>query len=150
MPDTLSERARSWFRVRRVGVFIGYAIVAVFSYVVALSVVADPDSVFTNPSLATAYEMLAFQSIHSFLVPLGAGVIAMIALSNDISALAQYGIHRFSWGMHHRFSVRLLTGCLAQPYSFFTTKNSATLNETLLNECQEVIRNVMPRRLCWI
>lgn len=39
MPDTLSERARSWFRVRRAGVFIGYAIVAVFSYVVALSVV---------------------------------------------------------------------------------------------------------------
>ena len=38
MPDALSERARSWFRVRRVGVFIGYAIVAVFSYVVALSV----------------------------------------------------------------------------------------------------------------
>lgn len=118
-------------------------LVGVASIMPFMSVVADPDLVQTNVYLAATYEAFDFGSVHSFLIALGVAVIIMLALSNGISALAQYGMHRFSWGMHHRLSVRLLTGYLAQPYSFFTSKNSASLNKTLLNECQEVIRNVM-------
>lgn len=118
-------------------------LVGVASIMPFMSVVADPDLVHTNPYLFRVYEALGFTSVHSFLIALGVAVIVMLALSNGVSALAQYGLHRFSWGMHHRLSVRLLSGYLAQPYSFFTSKNSASLNKTLLNECQQVIREVM-------
>lgn len=108
-----------------------------------MSVVADPEIVHTNPYLAAMYTRLGFESAHAFLVALGVAVIIMLTLSNGTSALAHYGMVRFSWGMHHRLSVRLLSGYLAQPYSFFTSKNSASLNKTLLNECQVVIRDVV-------
>src|SRR5690625_2298425 len=118
-------------------------LVGVASIMPFMSVVADPELVHTNPYLSYLYRTLGFGSTHSFLTALGVAVIVMLALSNGVSALAQYGLHRFSWGMHHRLSVRLLGGYLAQPYSFFTSKNSAALNKTLLNECQQVIREVM-------
>lgn len=118
-------------------------LVGVASIMPFMSVVADPEIVHTNPHLATVYGWLGFESVQSFLIALGVTVVVMLALANGISALAQYGLLRFSWSMHHRLSVRLLSGYLAQPYSFFTSKNSASLNKSLLNECQEVVRNVM-------
>src|SRR5690606_5275440 len=107
------------------------------------SVVAEPEMVQTNPYLNAVYEALGFTSVTGFITALGVAVVVFLVLANGFSALAVYGMTRFSWGMHHRLAMRLLTGYLRMPYGFFVRRNSAGFSKSLLNECQEVIRGVL-------
>lgn len=108
-----------------------------------MSVVADPSIIKTNRWLSMAYSTIGFESVTSFLVMTGIAVIVVLAVSNAVSALSIWAMLRFSWGMHHRLSVRLLKGYLSQPYPFFTDRNSAQFNNSILSEVQTVINGVM-------
>jgi len=121
----------------------GVELVGVASIMPFMSVVAEPELIQTNPYLREAYERLGFTSEIAFITTLGVAVVAFLILANAFSALAVYGMTRFSWGMHHKLAMRLLKGYLRMPYSFFVERNSASFNKTLLNECQEVIRGVL-------
>lgn len=121
----------------------GVEMVGVASIMPFMSVVADPEMIQTNPYLRTAYEMLGFDSTNAFVMALGIAVVVFLVAANGFSALTVYGMTHFSWRMHHRLAMRLLTGYLRMPYAFFTERNSASFNKTLLNECQEVVRGVM-------
>ncbi|CAN5694377.1 ABC transporter ATP-binding protein [soil metagenome] len=124
--------------LRAATVTIGVASIMPF-----MSVVANPEVIHTNVYLAAVYEYFRFTSPISFLTALGIVVVAVIILSNGVSALATWATVRFSWGMHHRLSMRLLRGYLHQPYSFFVERNSAVLNKTLLTEVNVVISGIM-------
>ena len=121
----------------------GVEMVGVASIMPFMSVVAEPGMVQTNPYLNAVYEALGFTSVTGFITALGVAVVVFLVLANGFSALAVYGMTRFSWGMHHRLAMRLLTGYLRMPYGFFVRRNSAGFSKSLLNECQEVIRGVL-------
>ena len=108
-----------------------------------MSVVADPSVVQSNDWLRAAYEAFGFTSTTAFLTALGVAVVVVLAVANTFSALALWGMLRFSYGMHHRLSNRLLRGYLAQPYSFFVERNSASFSKTILTEVMQVIQGVM-------
>ena len=108
-----------------------------------MSVVADPSVVQSNDWLRVAYEAFGFTSTTAFLTALGVAVVVVLAVANTFSALALWGMLRFSYGMHHRLSNRLLRGYLAQPYSFFVERNSAGFSKTILTEVMQVIQGVM-------
>ena len=108
-----------------------------------MSVVADPSVVQSNAWLRAAYEAFGFTSTTAFLTALGVAVVVVLAVANTFSALALWGMLRFSYGMHHRLSNRLLRGYLAQPYSFFVERNSAGFSKTILTEVMQVIQGVM-------
>ena len=121
----------------------GVEMVGVGSIAPFMSVVADPSVVQSNPYLSWIYEALGFSSTTAFLTALGVAVVAVLAVANTFSALALWGMLRFSWSTHHRLSNRLLRGYLAQPYSFFVERNSAAFSKTILSEVQQVIGGVL-------
>ena len=121
----------------------GVEMVGVGSIAPFMSVVADPSVMQSNAWLRGAYEMFGFTSSTAFLTALGVAVIVVLAVANTFSALALWGMLRFSYGMHHRLSNRLLRGYLAQPYSFFVERNSASFSKTILTEVMQVIQGVM-------
>src|SRR5688572_17820598 len=103
--------------------------VGVSSIAPFMSVVADPSVVQRNAWLKWTYDALGFTSMTAFLTALGLAVVAVLAVSNAFSAVALWAMLRFSWSTHHRLSCRLFRGYLAQPYSFFVQRNSASLNK---------------------
>ncbi len=117
--------------------------VGVASIMPFMSVVADRGIVRRNAYLAAVYEWFGFTSVDGFVFSLGVAVFVFIVASNAISALTTYGIVRFSSGMNHRLSVRLMAGYLSQPYSFFVQRNSAKLHKTLLGEVSSVLSGVI-------
>ena len=121
----------------------GVEMVGVGSIAPFMSVVADPSVVQSNEWLRAAYEAFGFTSTTAFLTALGVAVVVVLAVANTFSALALWGMLRFSYGMHHRLSNRLLRGYLAQPYSFFVERNSAAFSKTILTEVMQVIQGVM-------
>lgn len=121
----------------------GVEMVGVVSIMPFMKVVADPGIVQQNAYLSRLYAALGFSSVPSFLTALGVMVVILLAVTNTVSAVAVYSMLRFSWGMNHRLCLRLLKGYLSQSYGFFTQRNSASLNKTLLNEVQTVITSVL-------
>jgi len=121
----------------------GVEVIGVGSIAPFMSVVADPSIVHRSQWLKWAYQFLGFTSLAAFLTAMGLVVIAMLAVSNSVGFLTTWGINRFSWGMHHRLSSRLLRGYLSQPYSFFVQQNSASLGTKILSETQSVITGIL-------
>ncbi|OZC03436.1 ABC transporter ATP-binding protein [Rubricoccus marinus] len=140
-----NRRERLQLSVLLVGLIVRACIemVGVGSIAPFMSVVADPSVVETNEWLRKAYVGFGFESTTSFLIALGLAVVAVLAISNAISALTIWAMLRFSWGMHHRLSLRLLKGYLSQPYSFFVQRNSAQFNNSILSEVQTVMNGVL-------
>lgn len=144
--NSLFNRRERWqLAILSVALVIRAAVemVGVASIMPFMSVVAEPEFIQTNPYLNWAYESFGFSSETGFITALGVAVIVFLILANGFRALAVWGMTRFSWGMHHKLAMRLLKGYLSMPYSFFTERNSASFNKTLLNELQEVIRGVL-------
>ncbi len=121
----------------------GVEVVGVASIMPFMSVISHPEIVQENRWLASAYNAFGFTSTTDFLTVMGIGVVVMLVTVNVVGATAQYAIVRFSWGMNHRLSMRLMAGYLAQPYSFFTQRNSAGLSKSLLGEVQQVVNGVL-------
>ena len=142
----LFERGERWrIVIIALGLMVRAAVetVGVSSIAPFMSVVANPAVVETNRWLRTVYETFGFETVPAFLVALGAAVIAVLAVSNAISALTLWAMLRFAWGTHHRLGVRLLRGYLAQPYSVFVARNSASFNKTILTEVNAVVQGVL-------
>src|SRR5690606_8750169 len=106
-------------------------------------IVADPTIIDQTAWLKRAYIHFGFDSTNSFLIAVGIVVVAMLAVTNSLSAAATWAMLRFSWSTHHRISDRLFRGYLAQPYSVFVERNSAAFNKTILTEVQSVINGVL-------
>ena len=121
----------------------GVEMVGVGSIAPFMSVVADPSVVQSNDWLRAAYEAFGFTSTTAFLTALGVAVVVVLAVSNTFSALTTWAMLRFSAGMNHRLANRMLRGYLAQPYSFFVGRNSASLHKTILGEVQQVVSGVL-------
>lgn len=141
----LNRRERWQLAILTVALVVraGVEVLGVASIMPFMSVVADPGIVQTNPYLAGIYDALGFTSVTAFLTAMGAAVVIFLFVANSFSAAALYGMLRFSWGMHHRLSVRLLRGYLSQPYGFFVQRNSASLSKTILSEVQQVVEGVL-------
>lgn len=114
-----------------------FEIANVASVLPFLMVAANPQVIHTNPYLHYAYERLGFENVETFLVTLGLVVFTALAASNSFIALTMWAVHRFVWNCHRRLSVEMLERYLYRPYSFFITRNTATLRAFLLSEIHE-------------
>jgi ABC-type multidrug transport system fused ATPase/permease subunit len=140
-----NRRERGQLAILAVALIVraGVEMIGVGSIAPFMSVVADPSVVQSNEWLRAAYEAFSFTSTTAFLTALGVTVVAVLAVANSFSALALWGMLRFSYGSLHRLSNRMLRGYLAQPYSFFVERNSASFSKTILTEVGQVITGVL-------
>ncbi len=143
---SLIDRAQRWkLAALMVGLVVraGVEVVGIGSIAPFMSVAADPDTIRSNEWLLRAYEWGGFESDSGFLLALGLGVIAFLALSNAVGALTTWGLLRFTWGIHHRLAMTLYRAYLAQPYMHFTERNSASFSKTVLSEVTDAVKGVL-------
>ena len=103
-----------------------------------LGLVANPGLVEEAAWLGRIYDGLGFTTVSSFLMFAGAAVLAILAITNVLSALATWATFRFVWNQHHRLSVELLRRYLYRPYTYFLNQNRSELSKKLLQEVQLV------------
>lgn len=111
------------------GIFIVYPFI---------SVMMDPGLVHENYWLSWIYRAWGFTDSGDFVFALGIAVVATIALSNLVSALASLAKTRFVMYRNHTLSNRLLASYLARPYSFFLRNNSSDLTKNVLAEVRQL------------
>ena len=104
-----------------------------------LRVLSDPGTIHSTPLLAWIYEALGFGSSFAFLVALGVVSLVFVILGVTLQLAKVYAIARFSTMRIHSLSHRLMQGYLGQPYEFFLSQNSGTLNTRILSEASEVV-----------
>ena len=108
-----------------------------------ISVVANPDVVETNDYLNAVYTGLDFTNKDNFLLFLGGVVFMLVITSLIFKALTHLAMARFSYMRESSISIRLLSGYLGRPYSFFLNRHSADLGKSVLSEVQQVITSIL-------
>lgn len=127
-----------------------FELVGVASIAPFMSVVADPTIIQRNDPLSWLYKAGGFGTTTGFLTALGIGAVLLLALSNGVSAAAQWASIRFVWSTHHRLAVRMLRGYLAQPYGFFVQHNSSRLHKAILSEVGSAVSGVLQPTMTFI
>lgn len=108
-----------------------------------LAVVTDPAGALENRWVGQAYDLLGFRDTNAFLIFLGVVVFLALAVSNGATALTQWFTFRFSWGLGHNLSIRLLKDYIFRPYPFFLNRNSSELGTKILSEIWEVVHSIV-------
>ena len=118
------------------GVFDVLGIASIMPF---MSVVSDPSLVESNLIIKKIYNYLEFQNHKSFVMLFGLGVIALIIISNSFKLVTIYTMYRFTFMREHSISLRLLTGYLNQPFSWFLNQHSSDLSKSVLADVREVV-----------
>lgn len=108
-----------------------------------LSLITNPGIIGENRLLNWLFTGLNFQDTNRFLIFIGAMVLAIIIISNSLSALTRWGLARFSWIRNYTISKRLLSNYLYRPYVYFLNQNTSVLGKNILSEVQQVIEGVL-------
>lgn len=108
-----------------------------------VAVIADPAVIERQPSLAAAYDLLGFETTRGFLIALGAGVFAIIAIGTAFKMLVLYAIFRYVGNRRYTLGMRLFRQYLYQPYSYYLDHNTTELSKNLLAEVNQVINGVL-------
>ncbi|MGQ3686236.1 MAG: ABC transporter ATP-binding protein [Candidatus Loosdrechtia sp.] len=140
---TPSERKRAILVFLLMLIAAAVEMIGVASILPFMAVLTNPQVVETNAWLAAAYHRLGFESREQFQLFLGIGVFAIFIGSLGLKAFTTYAITRFSFMRLHTISCRLLGAYLRQPYEFFLGRNTADLGKRVLQEVQQVTKNVL-------
>lgn len=135
-----SEKRRFYLLLPAVTAMALVQVVGIASVMPFLALVADPGIIETDARLRWVYDTLGFQSTRGFLTFAGVGALALLLVSNALTALTEYWQLRFSWSLNHTLSVRMLREYLSKPYVFFLDQNSANLATNILAEVKQAVR----------
>ena len=110
-----------------------------------LAILADPAIIHENTYLAWAYGWSGAESDREFLVMVGIVVFGMILFTQGFRAFVIFRTVNFARMREHEISTRLMEKYLAQPYVWFTGRNSNDLSKTLLQEVGQACgHTIMP------
>ncbi|NOZ10109.1 MAG: ABC transporter ATP-binding protein [Gammaproteobacteria bacterium] len=118
-------------------------VVGVASILPFIAVLADPNVVYTNIYLNTAYQYLGFSNTDDFLLFLGSTLFVLVVGGLALKALTQWATTRYVQMRNYSLSSRLLQGYLNRPYSFFLNRHSADLGKSVLSEVGAVISKAL-------
>lgn len=139
---TAKEKRRGALVLAMVTVMALLETAGVASIMPFLTVLGNPETVKTNPVLATLYDTLGFEHTQSFLIALAAGAFALILFSAVFRIATHYVMNRFIEMRRHSVSARLLETYLRQPYAYFLDRNSGDMAKSILSEVDQLVLNV--------
>jgi len=108
-----------------------------------LTLLTTPDSVQVPGLLRWLFVTLRFTSVNEFLFFMGIAVLVLLVISNVLAAMATWVQLRFGWMRNHSLSVRLMAAYLRRPYVYFLNQNTASLEQRILMETQQVVYGVI-------
>ena len=107
-----------------------------------MSLITNPELLETNIVLIKLYKVatkFGVNNVDDFILVLGILTFTLLILSLFIKALTAYTQLRFTLMREFSIGKRLIEGYLHQPYSWFLSKNSASLGKSILSEVNLVI-----------
>ena len=116
-----------------------FDVVGVASILPFMSIASDPNFVQSNDLLLKIYNFLGFDDHIKFVMFSGLCVVALITISTLVKLITIYALYKFTFGREHTISLRLLTGYLNQPYSWFLNQHSSDLTKSVLADVREVV-----------
>lgn len=108
-----------------------------------MAVVARPESVQANKVLFYFYQTLGFDSQYRFLFAMGLVVLAIMLLGNALAALMSALMLRFGHSVGSELAVRMLASYLDKPYTFYLSRNSATMTLNVVGETSGLVLGVI-------
>lgn len=108
-----------------------------------LALLSDPSAIQTNGLLAFLYDFFGFTDDQSFLTFVGICVFVVFILSLLAKTATLYALARFGFMRAASLSMRLLSGYLHQPYTWFLNRHSADLGRALLSEIDMLSQTVV-------
>lgn len=118
-------------------------IVGIASILPFMAVLSSPELIETNKYLHGVYSALGFERAEHYLFFLGLVVLLLLVVGNVVKAVARWKTLDFSIMTGHTISSRLLRQYLSQPYSFFLSRNSSHLANSILDEINKLVSNVI-------
>ena len=139
--DLLTPRERRTFYLLLVMIVVMglFQMLTVASILPLMFVLQHPAIVETNTTLSRIYTGLGFTSPRGFMVALASAVFFLVIFGMVFKAVTAYATYRFSMMRSYTISSRMLSGYLAQPYTWFLDRHSAGLGAAVLGEVQKVV-----------
>lgn len=136
--DKSQRRQLGWLLVTIIltGLMEVIGIYSIFPFMV---VVAKPESVEGNRILLYVYQLFGFQSQYRFLFALGLAVLAIMLIGNAIAAATAAMMLKFGHRVGSDLAVRVLGSYLEKPYTFFMSRNSATMTLNVIGETSGMV-----------
>ena len=113
-------------------------VVGVASVLPFMSVASDQSFIQSNKMLLKIYNFLEFD-YQGFVMFSGLCVIGLITISTFVKLFTTYALYKFTFEREHSISLRLMTGYLNQPYSWFLNQHSSNLSKSLLADVRELV-----------
>ena len=107
-----------------------------------MAVVTTPDIIHSNPYIKSLHDFFSPSSHAAFVLIVGGLVMAMLTISNSLSALTLWRTSRFLYLQQHYLSERLLARYLAQPYPFFLERNTSDLTKNIFLTVNHVVAGI--------
>lgn len=108
-----------------------------------VAVLVNPETIETNRYLAYSYKFIGLNNQNNFLLFLGTCTLAVLILSNMISALAIRSMIKFITMQEHLLSQKLFEKYLHKPYTFFLSRNSSELTKNIITEVSRSVSGVL-------
>ena len=118
-------------------------IVGIASIMPFMGMVVSPNIVVQNHYLAFLYHYFSFSSTNTFLRFIGVIVLAIMLLSNLISAVTIWGILQFSFSLGKDLSNKMFSAYLNHSYVFFLNRNSSELVQNILWEVGRIVNGIL-------
>jgi ABC-type multidrug transport system fused ATPase/permease subunit len=136
---TPRERRQMYWLLATIIISALIEVVGIASIMPFMGIVTNPDLIQSNKYLHWLYVVMEFQSANRFLFFTGTVFLAILIISNFLSALTAWFILRFIYDRGHSLSERLLSKYLSQPYAFFLNRNSAELTKNIITEVSRFV-----------
>ena len=118
-------------------------VVGIASILPFMQLIATPNAIEMNKWLAAVYTFFNFENHRQMLIYSGIGIMILIAFSNLFAIFTTWLQYKYSWGMAHNLSTRLLRTYINKPYDFFINSNTSQLRAYIISEVNSLTGGVI-------
>ncbi len=118
-------------------------VVGIASILPFMQLIATPNAIEMNKWLSAIYTFFSFESHRQMLIYSGVGIMILIAFSNLFSIFTTWLQYKYSWGVAHNLSTRLLATYINKPYDFFIKTNTTQLRAYIISEVNSLTGGVI-------
>ena len=139
---SLQERKRVYLLMGMVLFMALFEMLGIVSIMPFIAVATNPELIENNYVLKTMFETASefgVETNQQFLFILGIIVFLLLVISLAFKTLTVYVQVRFTSMCEYSISKRLLEGYLHQPYSWFLSRHSSDIGNTILSEVSKVV-----------
>jgi ABC-type multidrug transport system fused ATPase/permease subunit len=137
-----TERRQAWLIVALVTVMALFDTLGAVSIMPFLAVLANPEMIETNATLAWANALLGGVTPQTFLLVLGCGSFTLLVLSAAVRGTGNFVVNRFAMMRGFTIGSRLMDSYLRQPYAYFLNRHTGDMSKQLVSEVAMLVGQV--------